>query len=320
MQFLKSIEGFVLYYQSEGYAASTLIGYECALQKLATYLGDIQVEDITTEHLRGFFRYLETDYVPGRSNKNDKRPLSTASHHRYWKAMRTFFRYADEEFRTGRPDKAIRMPPVTYRAISPFTEDEVRKLINGCDHVDVPAADGRASYKFRRFDVYRNKAIILVLLDTGVRAGEFTRLRVKDVNLETGVVLVHPFHVLKTKPRPTVLGKAGRKALWRYLASREDVRPDDMLFVTRQGRPMTSGGLLAVLARLGKSTGVANVHPHRFRHTFAIQYLRNGGDVFTLQAALGHSRLEMVEHYLKLATSDVEAAHKKASPVDNWKL
>ena len=83
---------------------------------------------------------------------------------------------------------------------------------------------------------------------------------------------------------------------------------------------MNKNALRLIMARLGKKSGVKNCHPHRFRHTFAITYLRSGGDLFTLQSLLGHSTLDMVQHYARIAEIDVEQAHRRASPADNWRL
>ena len=83
---------------------------------------------------------------------------------------------------------------------------------------------------------------------------------------------------------------------------------------------MNRDALLKLLIRLGAKAGVRDCHPHRFRHTFAVNFLRNGGNAFELQMALGHTTLQMVQTYLALAQADLDAAHRKASPVENWRL
>ena len=77
---------------------------------------------------------------------------------------------------------------------------------------------------------------------------------------------------------------------------------------------------LCLVGRLGERAGVKNVHPHRFRHTFATEYLRNHGQMLALKDLLGHSDFEMVEHYAHFVAADVQHDHENASPVDNWKV
>ena len=108
------------------------------------------------------------------------------------------------------------------------------------------------------------------------------------------------------------LAKRSCHALWLYLTGKGI--DSGSLF------GLTSTPIRQMMKTLERSSGVADIHPHRFRHTFAIMFLRNGGDVFTLQRLLGHSTLDMVRHYLALAKADDENAHRKASPVDNLKL
>ena len=175
----------------------------------------------------------------------------------------------------------------------------------------------------RRPTARRDKAIILTLLDTGLRASELCALRVDDVDLKSGKVIVrHNVGGSKGgKGRTVFLGKNCRRVVWRYLAEREDGdQPEAPLFLNIYNRPMNPGSLRHLIKGLGEKAEVKNCHPHRFRHTFAITYLRSGGDIFTLQSLLGHSSLDMVRHYARVAEVDIEHAHRKASPVDNWRL
>ena len=160
----------------------------------------------------------------------------------------------------------------------------------------------------------RDQSIILVLLDTGIRSSELCGLRVSDVDFETGKVFVTG---KGSKERHCYLGTTTRRSLWRYLVARES-QPEEPLFTTQSDRPFTRSWLRRVVSNVGKRAGVANAYPHRFRHTFAVQFLRNGGDIFTLQMLLGHSSLTMVRHYARLAAIDAEQAHNRASPADHW--
>ena len=164
----------------------------------------------------------------------------------------------------------------------------------------------------------RNRAIMLLMLDTGIRASELCDLKVEDMDNRNNRIFVRQGKGMKERMLP--FSPRTGQMIWRYLAARKDTRPDDPLFESKLSRPMTRTKLAEMFANIGKRAGVPHVHPHRMRHTFAIMYLRNGGNAYSLQHMLGHSSLEMVRHYLQIAQVDIDNIHKRASPVDNLRL
>ncbi len=102
----------------------------------------------------------------------------------------------------------------------------------------------------------------------------------------------------------------------------EKIRPqvygDDCnnLFLAQSGRPMTPNTVKMIFSKLARSSGVRRLHAHLCRHTFAVNYLLNGGDIFSLREILGHTTLEMVNHYLHFTSSQITAQHHKYSPMD----
>ena len=203
-------------------------------------------------------------------------------------------------------------------------KEEIELLIKACDFCEEAVTGRRRKFVMQRFTSKRDKAILLTLLDTGLRASELCALRVEDVDMKSGRVSVRPGEAGKAKGgkgRVVFMGKSARRFLWRYLVDREDGNdPDSPLFVGKFNRPFNRDALRQLINSLGAKVGIKKCHPHRFRHTFAITYLRSGGDIFTLKALLGHGSLDMVEHYARIAEVDVEQAHRKASPADNWRL
>jgi integrase len=123
----------------------------------------------------------------------------------------------------------------------------------------------------------RNRAILLLLLDTGMRASELCGLNFSQVDSHNRRVRVMG---KGAKERAIPFSPRTGQALWRYLTSRQDVRANDSLIATVDGR----------------------------------------GDPYTLQELLGHSSLDMVKNYLRIAQIDIDSAHCRASPVDHWRL
>jgi integrase/recombinase XerD len=128
-----------------------------------------------------------------------------------------------------------------------------------------------------------------------------------------------------SKERLVPIGAKVQKAVWKYLIRyrSEPATPHyDHVFLTRDGHPITKDRLEAIVERYGKKASITGVRvsPHTFRHTMAVMFLRNGGDVFTLQRILGHSQLEIVKIYVNVAQSDISRVHQKSSPVDNLEL
>jgi integrase/recombinase XerD len=213
----------------------------------------------------------------------------------------------------------IPAPKYQKTEIHPLTREQVENLLKACEITREAKTHERRTFTHTRASSHRDRAIIKVLLDTGLRASELCQLRIGDYDPATGDIRVR--YGKGGKSRMAYLEKSARRDVWRYLATRDDT--DDLdapLFLGKFNRPMTKDGLRILLTRLGKKAGVPRCHPHRFRHTFALEFLRSGGDVFTLQKLMGHSTLDMVRHYLHLAQVDVRNAHRRASPVDNWRL
>jgi site-specific recombinase XerD len=129
------------------------------------------------------------------------------------------------------------------------------------------------------------------------------------------------------KKRRVFMGLAARRAVWRYLESaRQGALPDEPLFVSvggnQPGAALLPNGVFQIVQKLGQSARLTDVRssPHTLRHTFAVSFLRGGGNVLELQQLLGHTDLTMVRRYVALAEADLAQAHRAASPADRMKL
>ena len=125
------------------------------------------------------------------------------------------------------------------------------------------------------------------------------------------------------KERIVPIGSNAQRALQRYLFHfrPKPVTPViDNIFLSGNGKPLTENSIKLMFAKLAQRSGVHRLHAHLCQHTFAIRFLIYGGDVFTLQQILGPSTLEMVRHYVNLASNHVAIQHQRFSPLDHLNL
>jgi len=323
MSLNKAIVGFVNHKLAEGLTDRSVSSYERILTKWVIHTGDIDINQVTCHDIRSYLSWLRTDYQPRRFN-GQTHPLSPKTIRNIWVTLASFFKWATMEFSIPSPMDGIPAPRFQQAPVKAFTKAEVELMLKACAYTREADTTFRRSYTYHRPTARRDRAIILILLDTGLRAMELCLLKTGDVDLKNGKVEVK--HGVRGgakggKGRIVFLGKTARRAVWRYLASREDGDdPQAPLFLGRGDRIMTPSSLRQLIKNLAEKAGVDDAYPHKFRHTFSITYLRSGGDIFTLQVLLGHSTLEMVRHYARIAEVDIMRAHRIASPADNWRL
>jgi len=186
--------------------------------------------------------------------------------------------------------------------MEPLKSEEIRKIMSSINR--------------RSYSGERNHAVLVTLLDSGLRASELANITLSNLNLGDGYIRVTG---KGDKERIVPIGNVVRMELMHYI---EKIRPHvyggdcDNLFLAQGGKPMTLNTVKMVFSKLAKSSGVQRLHAHLCRHTFAINYLLNGGDIFSLREILGHATFAMVGYYLHFTSSQLTAQHHKYSPMD----
>ena len=324
------IDGFVKFKAAEGLQPKTIDSYEWILKKWVEKMGDKPINKVEPIDIRDYLAYLRTDYVPHHfgnvkaSNEQSSPKLSPKTLRNHWITFKAFFGWAATEFKIPNPMEEIPGPKYKTSPVVAFSKEDIEALLKACAYARETNPGNRHRFVSRRPSAKRDEAIILFLLDSGLRASELCHLTIGDVDMRTGKVVIKRGDeggAKGGKGRTVFIGKGTRRVVWRYLVDREDRNDQESpLFLNRGFHPFNPNSLRHLIVRLAEKAGVKGAHPHKFRHTFAITYLRSGGDVFTLQALLGHSSLDMVRHYAQIAEMDIERVHHKASPVDNLHL
>ena len=302
----QAIEGYELAATARHLSPNTLNDYRNTFKKFVDFIStDLPVHQITQRQVEEF---LASQTVSNKSILN------------YHTSLSALYTWCQSEGLV--PENILHRiprPKPQKPVIIPFTETDIRAILTALTSSRIYARPGKKASRHSLPDADRNRAIVLLLIDTGIRASELCDLVIHRVDLRNPDKSI-TVHGKGNKDRRIPISARTAQSIWKYLATRPESRLDDPLFATANGRHIDRTSLGKILAGAGDRCGIIDVHPHRFRHTFAINYLRNGGDIYTLQMILGHTTLDMVKTYLQIAQSDLETAHRRASPVDHWRL
>jgi len=301
----QALEGYFITARARRLSRHTLAEYDYTFRAFESFLGDDRpLASITPADIRAFLNSRT-----GLSNK------TLLNHHIGLSALWSWA--LNEGLVDRHVIREVAAPKAEQKAIVPYTQRDVKEMLQACERTRPYARPGQRTCDNSRPTALRDKAIILLLVDTGMRASELTGIRIYQADLANRRVTVEG---KGNKERMIPISPRTAQALWRYLAERGEKRKAEALFLGKGGLPLSRYGLLRLLERMGERADVEGATVHRFRHTFAIAFLRNGGNAFALQRMLGHSTLEMVKRYLAIAEADVESAHVDASPVTRWAL
>jgi integrase/recombinase XerC len=269
--------------RSGNYPETTRYNYLLAAAQLGRYLGEYSPDpdaddaaddpdEVTRAHVEAFQAWMiETRSASTALNKH--------------KGLQQFFKWllVDEQAIDRNPMDRVRQPKTPTKLVPVMRQDDTARVLDAC--------------KGKGFANLRDEALIRLYANTGARLSEVGNLLVTDLDLNTESV---HFHGKGAKDRRVRFGPKTARALSRYLRARDKHRGaalPNLWLADRGTAPLTPNGIKIRLRRLGQAAGVPDVHAHRWRHSFAHEWKRAGGDTGDLMLLLGWSSEDMPRHY-----------------------
>lgn len=317
-----------LRHTNASFSQKTSTTYATPHKLLKEFLGGEMIfANITTQDIEEFFVHLKTEKIPDFPTRADgvkTRSRKPQTLNNYRSALSATWNwaigrgYCEENVVVKMAKaKAPRIP------IKPLTDIECANLIRAIsNNGNRPGrhASGRPKSYWRGM-AERDKAIISVLLECGLRASELCHLRIENVEFIKSGGNIHVIEGKGNKSRIVPFGRSCSSVLSNWLMHRSEAEPKDYLFSLQRhdNTPLTADGLYRMVKRLGKKIGL-NISPHDLRTTAACMMVKNGMTAFHLQRVMGHSSILTTQRYVAAAEVDLNEAMKRASPLDNIRL
>ena len=279
--------------EAENKSPRTIEAYTDAVRLLATYYQahgrPILAGELRRQHIQEFIADQLARWKP------------TTAHNRY-RGLHAFFKWAVAEGDlAASPMDGMRPPQLPEQPVTVVRAEYLTRLLKTCEGRD--------------FTSRRDTAVILLLVDTGMRRAECVGMTLDDVDLDQRIVWVLG---KGRRPRALPIGRKTAQALDRYLRAREGHRLGHLrhLWVGRNG-PMTPSGVYQVVHDRARAAGLPPMHPHQLRHAFATSWLAEGGNENELMLVAGWKSRIMIDRYTRAtAVERARASHARLSPGD----
>ncbi|HBL39941.1 TPA: hypothetical protein DDZ10_04745 [Candidatus Uhrbacteria bacterium] len=286
----------------KGRSQETVRHYDFYLRRFLKFSGAKSPSDMTQEAVRKYRLWLNRE-VKGREKETIKK--STQNYHVI--ALRSFLKYLSKRDVVSLAPEKIELAKQSMRQVEFLEPDELARLL------DVPLKD----VTFSRVPLvrFRNKAILEFLFSTGLRVSEAANLSIERLNLKRD-----EFTVKGKGGKMRVVFLSGEAKDWvkKYLEARKDTLP--YLFVSHDlaGKhrehhgPLTPRSIQRIVENAAREAGITKrITPHVLRHTYATTLLRNGADIRSVQAMLGHSSIMTTQIYTHVTDKGLREVHKK---------
>lgn len=303
----QAIQGYLLAGNARGLSVHTLKDYQNSYNLFCAFLdGDPAFNAITSTQIQ--------EFLASRTTVTNKTRLN------YYVSLSALWTWGTREGIVDQHVVRVLIPPKAEdREIIPYSKEEVKAMFGSIERSKTYRRPGKSVSDHSNPQPERTRAILLLLLDTGLRNTELCEIGMNKIDLKRRQVQVMG---KGAKQRTVSFSARTAQGLWRYIPLRpeERMRGDPLFPTSPYGRFMDRGQLYHIVVRLAERAGVQDPDVHRFRHTFAIEYLRNKGNPFTLPHLLGHSTMEMTKRYLRIVQMDMDDEVRTASPVMMWGL
>ncbi len=299
MEILQAQRQFLEYLEIErGRSVKTIENYEHYLTTFFSYTNNRSVDQITEEQVREFRLWLNRQ--PGTKVGGRVEPMKRKTQNYYLIALRAFLKFLRKRGVESLSPERIELAKVPERSLDLISTTELERLLAA---PDVSTLAGK-----------RDKAILELFFSTGLRLSELCALSIDDVDLTRDEFSVRG---KGDKVRVVFLTDAAKHAIKTYLLSRKDIDP--ALFIQTGPRAKAAKDLRLsprAIQRLMKQAAISagitrKVTPHVLRHSFATDLLRNGADLRSVQALLGHAHIGTTQIYTHVTDAHLREVHKK---------